>query len=297
MYITIPERGNLPSSEIFTKIIRKNHLQNFIWDREVIVLIHGGPGGNHTLYADIEESLLEIADLVLVDLRGCGLSKKIDAKFCTLDVHIDDLQFILETLSVQNPIIHGCSYGAIVALGFAIRYPNTPQKLILSSCVASGDFIEHAKEHLKQIGTEQQINVAEKLWTGTFNSPEQFNEYYRIMAPLYFFNEPSLPASIQNIPYNIELVNLAFTTFLKTFDFRNKLSKINYKTLIFSGKNDWIFDNEQAYVLHQGIKNSILISLNDCGHFPWKDQRKKFLSFLHTFIEEKADQKQHHVIC
>lgn len=295
MYITIPARGEITSTEIFVKILKKSSADNFSWDRNVIVLIHGGPGGNHTLYADIEDSLYEIADLVLIDLRGCGLSQKTETRFCTLDTHVDDLLYLLKALYLSSPIIHGCSYGAIVALGFNIKYPGVTQKLILTSCAASGSFIEDAKNNLKLIGTPQQIEFAEKLWNGAFENQEQFIEYYRLLSPLYFFKRASvkaLPASSMNIPYNIDLINFAFTTFLRRFDFCSELPKIITETLIFSGKNDWIFDNKQAVVLHHNIKNSVLISLNECGHFPWKDQRDKFLSQIKLFIEDKINIKQ-----
>lgn len=293
-FVTIPARNNIPSTDIFVKIIKKDNTQNFIWPREVMILIHGGPGGNHTLYSDIESDLLEMADLILIDLRGCGLSTKIDVQHCTLNNHIDDLQLILQALKISDPIIHGCSYGAIVTLGFSIFYPDTPKKIILSSCAVSGDFIGEAKENLKRLGTVQQIMAAEKLWNGTFENAEQFIAYYNIMTSLYIFNmktNHTLPATSQNISYNIELVNFAFTTFLKTFNFRDELSKIKALTLIFSGKNDWIFDHKHAETLHSEIKHSLLISLDNCGHFPWKDQREIFLSIIKNFIETNLEEQ------
>lgn len=288
MYITIPQRDRIPETEIYAKILKKHTTQALSWDREVIILIHGGPGGNHTLYADITDDLLEIADLVLIDLRGCGLSKKIAPEHCTLDNHIDDLKFILKKLHLSKPVIHGCSYGALVALGFSIKYPKLPSKQILSSCVASGKFIETARETLQRIGTSKQIQAAERLWNGSFETQEQFLEYYSTLAPLYIYKQDAMatpPASAEKIPYNIELVNLAFTTFLRTFDFTDKLSTVKADTLIFSGKNDWIFDAEQAEILHHGIKHSSLICLNECGHFPWKDQRAIFLFQVRSFID------------
>jgi proline iminopeptidase len=286
MFISIPGRSDIPETELFLKIIKKNNTQDFLWYRDTIILIHGGPGGNHTLYSDIEQELLKIADLVLIDLRGCGLSSKIETKYCTLDTHIDDLCILLNILKIPNPIIHGCSYGAIVTLGFSIRYPKIPKKIILSSCATSSSFIKSAKENLKKRGTGEQIRAAERLWNGNFENSEQFVAYYKSMASLYFSKEPnnSLPATSQNIPYNVELINLAFTTFLKTFDFCKDLNKIQAQTLIFSGKDDWICDIQQAKVLHHGINHSILVILDKCGHFPWKDQREKFLTFMNDFI-------------
>ena len=84
------------------------------------------------------------------------------------------------------------------------------------------------------------------------------------------------PVFVKQILYNIELVNVAFTTFLQTFDFTNQLSIVKADTLIFSGEFDWIFDVEQAKILQAGIKNSILIQLENCGHFPWQRPKRHF---------------------
>ena len=293
MPITIPQRDNLPETELFIKILKKNPSHYSSWERDVMVLLHGGPGGNHTLYADIEEDLLEIADLILIDLRGCGLSKKIATEYCTLDHHIDDLDYVLKALGISNPIIHGCSYGALVTLGFSIKYSEITFRQVLSSCALSGCFVEAAKENLKRIGTTEQIQAAEKLWTGSFETQEQFLEYYRILAPLYVFNHSvmlALPTSSpENIPYNIELVNLAFTTYLRTFNFSDDLEMITADTLIFAGKNDWIFSCGDAEKIHSGIKNSLLIKLDKCGHFPWIDQRGTFLQQLALFVKKSSE--------
>lgn len=286
MMILIPKRGKIPKTKLYIKVLRKEPCEDTFWSRKVFILLHGGPGGNHSLYADIENDLLEFADLIIPDMRGCGLSSKANVKYCHLKNHIQDLNVLINKLKIDKPIIHGCSYGAIVALGYAIKYPNSILKLILSSGAVSGKFIESAKKNLLAIGTKQQIEVAQKLWNGSFKNSQELSEYYKIMSPLYFYNiniQP--PATQNNIPYNVKLINEAFTSFLKTFDYRRSLNKIKVPTLIFSGKNDWIIDPDQADCLHDGIKNSILIKLEKCGHFPWKDQKFEFLKTAGNFIK------------
>jgi len=287
MKIKIAARDDAPETRLYAKIVRQSNTKE--WDRSVMILIPGGPGGNHTLYADIEDDLLKYADLVIIDLRGCGYSEKSDVRFCTLDHHICDIEAVRASLKIPTPIIHGCSYGAMVALGFAIFFPDNLSKLILSSGAASGDFIRSAKANLLRRGSPEQIEMAKILWEGKFESPEQFAEYYKVMANLYIYHLPTsgnLPALKHNIPYNVELVNYAFKSFLLEFDYRKLLDKIKVNTLIFSGKNDWITDTAHAEVLHSGIKGSTLFSLDECGHFPWKDQKNLFLSHLGKFLNK-----------
>lgn len=250
-------------------------------------MIPGGPGGNHTLYEDIEDALFEYADIVIIDLRGCGYSNSSNVKYCTLEQNIKDLEFVRRSLGINKPIIHGCSYGAIVALGYCIKYPKSLMKLVLSSGAVSGDFIRSAQSNLLRRGTYEQIEFGNILWNGKFKNSDHFSEYYRIMSTLYFYNissQKKLPSNKATIPYNIELVNFAFNTFLLKFDYQDFLHQINTPTLIFSGKNDWITDSKQAKILHKNIKSSIIIELDKCGHFPWKDQPDSFLKGFKNFL-------------
>lgn len=287
MHVFIHKRDDAPSTRLFVKIKQKNSSASLGTDiRPAILLIPGGPGGNHTLYTDIEEKLFEFADIITVDLRGCGLSDNSETKYCTLTHHIKDIDVLLKELKIDKPIIHGCSYGAFVALGVAINNPNLISGLILTSGAVSGQFIESAKKNLVTRGTQEQINAAETLWNGEFKSPDQFSQYYKTMAPLYICNydpKAPLPAAKGNIPYNIDLVNVAFTSFLKSFDFSEKLSNITLPTLILSGKNDWITDTNEAKKLHRGIKGSNLVILDKCGHFPWKDQPELYIQAVKNF--------------
>lgn len=283
-HLRIPQRVDAPETGIFLKILKNENL-NSAKERPVMILIHGGPGGNHILFSDIEKELLDYSDLILLDLRGCGLSDKSDVHYCTLDIHINDINSIIEILNITNPIIHGCSYGAIVALGYGIKYPQKISKLILSSCAVSGQFIERAKTNLLKIGTPAQIEVANKLWNGNFENHAQFSAFYNIMKPLYIYNsDNNQPPTATQIPYNIELINFAFTTFLRKFNFVNELANVKAPTLIFSGKDDWIIDKNEGKIIHRGIKGSTLICMDYCGHFPWKDRRIDFLTHIKKFI-------------
>jgi len=289
--ITLPlPEGTAPKTNLFVKIIKKNAADTELqWDRKVMLLIPGGPGGDHTLYEEIETELLEHADLVIVDLRGCGLSDPSDVKYCSLQQDILDIEALRIALKIEMPIIFGCSYGAFVGLGYAINYPNNLSKLILISGAASYEFIEKAKKNLAECGSKEQIEMAELLWHGKFASPEQVEEYSKIMAPLYLFNQPPQdpsPSIAPNdkIPYHVELINQAFTSSLKTFDYRKSLREVKASTLIMSGKNDWIIDSSEAIILNKGISGSHLATFEQCGHLPWKDQKQDFFSKLDVFL-------------
>jgi proline iminopeptidase len=255
----------------------------------------GGPGGNHTIYDSIVKALAQHINLILFDPRGCGHSSPSDPQYCTISHYIDDVEAIRQhyNIAAENFILLGASYGAMAALGYAIQYPAKLKKLILIGGAASGEFITQAQANLLARGTEEQRQVAEKLWAGTFVDAEDFAEYRRIMAPLYqySYNEDSPPpVTTNNIPYNVAVANLGFSQFLRVFDYRPQLSEVSCQTLILAGQNDWINDPRQAQLMHRDIANSRLVIYQNCGHFIWLDRRDDFLQELLDFIVQELDQ-------
>jgi proline iminopeptidase len=181
----------------------------------------------------------------------------------------------------------GASYGAMASLGYAIKYPDHLTKLILLAGAPSYKFIETAKKNLEKKGTVEQKAIAQKLWNGAFRDAKEFTDYYKIMMPLYSVNstvEP--PATSEGIPYNIEVTNLGFSQFLRTFNFENDMEKISCQTLIICGADDWVNDPSHAKFMAEKIPKSTLHIFDRCGHFAEDDQPELFFNALDDFLEK-----------
>jgi pimeloyl-ACP methyl ester carboxylesterase len=105
-------------------------------ERPTMLLLHGGPGFDHSVLADTFQPLADELQLVLVDHRGQGRSDGDDPDEWNLDRWIPDIVDFCETLELEQPIILGQSFGGVVALAVAARYPGLPSKLIVSSSLA-----------------------------------------------------------------------------------------------------------------------------------------------------------------
>lgn len=286
--IQLPKRQNAPATSIYTEIYTKS---GHLGQRDVLMLMPGGPGNDHTVcdYAgnSFAQELLPYVDVILFDPRACGKSEKSPIEYCTMEHYIDDVEAIRQHFNIpaDQATLMGVSYGAMTALGYAIKYPSTFKKLILVCGAASGEFIQQARQALLKIGNPAQQEMGEKILTGTFVlTPEMTSGYYDTMGPLYSCTfQPGLPTP--NVAFNAELFSLGFRTFLKDFDHRPKLSQVKSQTLIIAGEYDWICNETQAEITHCGIKNSKLIVYKNCGHMIWIDQREKFLHDIIEFIK------------
>src|SRR3989338_5411864 len=115
---------------------------NNLIKKPVLFLIHGGPGGNHIHFKYDSIKLQQYAQLVFIDQRGCGWSKKSKNSDYTLENNIEDIEALRKHLGLERISILGISYGGMVAQGYAIRYSKNVDKLILAVTAPSYHFID-----------------------------------------------------------------------------------------------------------------------------------------------------------
>lgn len=190
-FINLPNRPGIPTSKVFTK----QYVQKTLGDRSTVILLPGGPGNDMEIYDDPDRSIahtfFQVADVILFDPRSCGKSEPCDIEMCSLDHYIDDVEAIRQYFNImpERFFVFGQSYGSIVALGYATRYPMSLKKLLLIGGVVSSSFYDEAKANLAKIGTTEQIAFAEKLWNGTFDgSKQEIVDFYTLMSPLYMYS-------------------------------------------------------------------------------------------------------------
>jgi len=113
-------------------------------EKPTLVLLHGGPGMDHSLYKPQFSRLGDIAQVVFLDHRGNGRSESGPRETWTLAQWADDVHTFCEVVGIARPIILGVSFGGTVAMMYATRHPEHPAKLILVSTEAAGG--SHAAE-------------------------------------------------------------------------------------------------------------------------------------------------------
>ena len=95
-----------------------------------IVLLHGLTANAHFFGGLLSAGLGEEHDVVRLDLRGRGLSVKPERGYSVSD-HAGDVLALLDALDLDDAVICGHSYGALVALWLAARHPDRVRKQIL----------------------------------------------------------------------------------------------------------------------------------------------------------------------
>ena len=95
------------------------------------MVIHGGPGGDHSGFKPAFTPLAETMQLVYFDHRGQGRSARGDPDRYTLDENVEDMEALRRYLGLAPIVSIGTSYGGMVAMAHAARYPHAVSRLVL----------------------------------------------------------------------------------------------------------------------------------------------------------------------
>lgn len=255
--------------------------------RPVLLLLHGGPGGDHSSFKKTVGQLRDIAQLIYLDHRGSGRSSQVPIGDCTLDNNIDDVERLRVQLGLDRICLLGSSYGGMVAQGYALRYPDQLDRLVLCATAPSFRFLVEAQAKVEADGSEEQQLVCEWLWNGSFQSLDQLKRYYRAMAPWYAVtsSEDDFEDGWSRGMRNFQQINLGFSTFLREFDFTGQLAEIRCPTLVLAGKQDWICSAGQSEEIAGLIPGAELEVFANSAHSLAQDVPDLFLSRVRRFLD------------
>ena len=257
-------------------------------ERPVAFAIHGGPGGDHSGFKPGYGELTRAMQVVYFDHRGQGRSGRGDPARWTLDEAVEDMEVLRRHLGCGPIVSIGTSYGGMVALAHAARYPDAVSHLVAVVTAAHGGFIPRAQEILTERGTPEQQALCAKVWSGGFESEAELKRYYRVMGPLYSakFDAEKAEDGIARTIHSPEALNLAFKPdgFLRRFDVRPELARITAPTLVIAGALDWICPPEFSQEIHRLIPGSKLVVIEGASHSLRVDAPERLFSEIIDFV-------------
>jgi len=266
-----------------------------------VIFIHGGPGGNATLFEGTTAQ--KLADkgfyVIVYDRRGEGRSKDENAAM-TFKESFEDLKGIYTTYHLQKANILAHSFGGIIGTLFTSQFPEKVNSLTLAGALFTQQetydhILKLAKEHFKNDSAQlKEISEIENL---DKNSAAYRKRCYEIAGKLNFFDmpHPTLKSEMLRNEYktgefsrnNIRNADSSLKFYknepLNNLDNTSVLKDIRKKGIpLFAvyGKNDGIFSEKQLNDLKNivGQKNFRLI--DNCSHYLFVDQQDDFLEFI-----------------
>lgn len=216
-----------------------------------VFLLHG-VGGDLEAWQYVNKILLaNNISILAMDLRGHGFSTHpFKSPAYQIDNLANDVLTILEAEKMENAILIGHCYGAIVAESVALKFPTQLKSLVL----ISGTY-----RPPKYLSTSGRLNLAKKLsklfaWL----SPPPIYPGHSIYPPGKIHKDYEIFGLIRTILRNSWRSYLLTSLEILELNILDKLAKISIPTLIIVGSKDSIFPMEISQTINQIIPNSKL---------------------------------------
>ena len=251
-------------------------------ERPTLILLHGGPGFDHSSYKPAFSPLADVAQVVYLDHRGNGRSDAGDRSKWNLAQGADDLVAFCDALGIEKPVVLGNSFGGMVAMAYGVRHPDHPGKLVLSSTTAKTR-LDRVYAAFERLGGAEARDAARRYWTNP--GKDTMPDYARLCFPLYS-PTPRDPNANARTRWNFDVMFHFGGSEDHRFDFLPELAKVRCPTLVLGGEDDPICPIDDQADIAAALPAQLVHfeRFPGCGHGVYRDDPQRTLDVIRKFL-------------
>ncbi|WP_425257563.1 alpha/beta fold hydrolase [Rubrivivax sp. RP6-9] len=251
-------------------------------EKPTLLLLHGGPGYDHSGFKPAFSALADVAQIVYVDHRGHGRSDRRPAAEWTLDTFADDVVRLCDALGIVKPIVLGQSFGGFVAQRYIARHPAHPAKVVLSS-TSPHMALPRKLAMFERLGGAEARRVAEAFWTrpcaATWGP-------YNAVCKQHYNTQPQPAEAGQRTIYNEDILFTSAGGEQQTMDLLPGLAHAQCPVLVLAGDADPVCPLEDALDIAGALPPQWMRfhRFANVGHGAWRDDPVAAFAVLRAFI-------------
>ena len=256
-------------------------------EKPTLLLLHGGPGYDHSGFKPAFSRLADIVQVVYCDHRGHGRSDRRPREEWTLDTFADDVVRLCDALGITRPIVLGQSFGGFVAQRYIARHPAHPAKVILSS-TSPRLGLARKLAMFERLGGSAARDAAERFWTAP--SAATWAPYNVLCKPHYNTVTPAHDDATQRIVFNEEILFASAGGEQQTMNLLPGLAHAQCPVLVMAGALDPVcpLADSQDIAAALPAGRAQLATFAQAGHGAWRDEPEAAFARLREFILEAA---------
>ena len=257
-----------------------------------LVLMHGGPGLDHTSLLALQP-LADQFTLIFYDHRCNGHSEGAEVTSMTMENLTADADALRQTLGFDKWAVIGHSFGGMVALEYALRYPQSLSYLVLMNTGGDQWWVnQNAPEILAKRGySAATVQAARRFYNGQL-SPGEFLRTSMKFIGAYFYRNFLLEMAHEVFSggprpkMRPEPLIFGYSQLLPGWTVMNRLGEIKVPTLVMAGRYDFLFPPEHQAILADRLPNAELVLIERAGHNPQMERTAEVIQAVKSFIAE-----------
>lgn len=283
------------SFNVWTKRIGSN-------PRIKLLLLNGGPGMSHEYFECMESFLpAEGIEFIYYDQLGTGFSDNPkDTVFWDLPRYVDEVEQVRKALKLDkdNFFLLGHSWGGILAIEYALKYPERLKGLVISNMMASapeyGKYSGVLAAKMDPVALRQIRDIEARK---DFSNPKyiellmpNFYEKHILRLPLAKWPEP-VNRAFSRLNQSLYVTMQGPSEFgisgkLTHWDRSRDLAKLGMPTLVIGAKYDTMDPKYMEWMSTQIPKGQYLHCPNG-SHMSLYDDQQNYMNGLIGFLESK----------
>jgi pimeloyl-ACP methyl ester carboxylesterase len=260
-------------------------------EKPTLLLLHGGPGFDHTIYKPAYSALADLAQVIYLDQRGNGRSDAGPKESWTLAQWGDDVRAFCDALGIVKPIVLGVSFGGMVAMAYATRHPTHPAKLILISAEAvGGSYLEKRVELFERLGGPDVGALARQRFLEGKGQPDEVAiAEWRTKAMPHYTRTARDPDVMRRAIIRSDVLQW-FTRpgsgESRNFDMLADLSRVACPTLVMGGEDDPMHPVESQADIAAALPAHLVRfeRFANCGHAVVPDAGEPAITMIREFV-------------
>jgi len=252
-----------------------------------LIVLHGGPGLDHSMFRPYLDPLGDEFRLLYVDERGQGRSDRVDPETLSLEVFARDVDLLAEALGIQRFALLGHSFGAIIATKHATELGTAAAYVISGGGDSSDALLDDVHASLEAMGEAGDAIEASWEQEKTVTTEDELKELLRTQMPFHFAGDPPPGYGDDTVGTPDVLRHFANIGY-GDFDYTPVLSRVSSPTLVIVGARDRTTTPRAARALHEGIAGSELVVLPGVGHMSFVETPEPYIEAVRTFLRKAA---------
>lgn len=288
----IPIKTPSGTFNVWTKRVGNN-------PRMKVLLLHGGPGGNHVLFESFESYFpAEAIEFYYYDQLGSlNSDHPTDSTLWQTPRFVEEVEQVRQALGLNkdNFYLLGHSWGGILATEYALKYQQNLKGLIISNMMSScPEYGKYADEVLaKQMDPKVLAEIRAIEARNDFANPR----YMELLTPNFYEQHvcrlkpwpnafdrafPQMNSTVYTLMQGPSEFGISGR--LAKWDRRADLPKINVPTLTIGGAHDTMDPKHMQWMATQ-VKNGTSLTCPDGSHCSMWDDQPHYFPGLIKFIK------------
>jgi proline iminopeptidase len=264
--------------------------------RAAVLALHGGPGGSHDYLLPLRDLTRSGYRVVFFDQLGCGRSEiPPGTDLFTHAHHVEETEGVRTALGLGKVHLIGSSYGGLLALSYAIKYPQNLRSLVTVGGLPDVPF---ASAEMNRLIDELPPEDARAIHLHGDRGELTHPDYLRATDRFYHTYVCRLPEWPPELTRTLQLAEqrpvyrymngpneFTITGTIRDINIVADLPRIHVPTLVTGGRYDEVTP-AVAEQIHAAIPGARRVTFETSAHTPFWEERELFIDVVAAFLQD-----------